>query len=145
MYNPSKDLILSILLLSGGNSLMNQKRSYSPFSRCGLGELTTRGVGHNDGMGDTGIGVGSNPFSAGDGHTPNERSQNQPEKMCHKTGYQHLEDRIHITNFQTKYFGISFGIELPISRSNTSVNRGFEPGNALLFLPLLLEKQTPHH
>ncbi len=137
MYNPSKDLILSLLSLSGGNSMMSQKRSYSPFSGGGPGEPTTRGLGHNPGTGNTGTGTGNNQFLAGGEHKPNELSQSFIKKIYYRTDHQHIEHSMHTANYQTKYFGISFGIELPISRSNTYVNRGFEPGNAFLFLTVL--------
>jgi hypothetical protein len=201
MYNLSKDLILSILLLSGGNSLMRQKRTYSPFSTCGLGELTNRGLEHSHGMGGTEIDVRSNQhlnnlnpatpdtsktkgfdlsesfdlsvlfnwknkllvasgfstekwgdatlketissistsnwFSAGDEYTPNKRSQSHLDRMYYIVDFQHFEDYTQVDNYQMKYFGISFGIVLPISRINTSVNLSLGLGNAFLFLNVL--------
>ncbi|MDN5291603.1 MAG: hypothetical protein PWQ06_1842, partial [Anaerophaga sp.] len=37
-----------------------QKKTYSPFSRYGIGELNTAGYGQNAGMANTGIGVRTN-------------------------------------------------------------------------------------
>jgi len=47
-------LVFTILITT---SVFAQKRTYSPFSRYGLGELNTAGFGQNAAMGNTGIGV----------------------------------------------------------------------------------------
>lgn len=51
---------LSLLLLLLTAASFSQKRTYSPFSRYGVGELNATGYGQNAAMGNTGIGLKSN-------------------------------------------------------------------------------------
>ncbi len=59
MYKLFAYLLIPLLLLAIQPS-KGQKRTFSPFSRYGLGELETRGLGQSQGMGGTGIGMRSN-------------------------------------------------------------------------------------
>lgn len=75
MHKTLKFLIAGLVMLSSVSVTYSQKRTASPFSRYGLGELNYQGFGRNNAMGGTGIGVRSplylnsmNPatYSAGD-------------------------------------------------------------------------------
>ncbi len=60
MYKPLGYLLFPLLLMLVIQPLEGQKRTFSPFSRYGLGELETRELGQSQGMGGTGIGMRSN-------------------------------------------------------------------------------------
>lgn len=60
MYKPLKHLFTGLIILLTISSAGAQSRTYSTFSRYGFGELNTRGLGINDAMGGSGIGIRTN-------------------------------------------------------------------------------------
>lgn len=60
MFKSSGYLLIILLLILSLSPSIGQKRTYSPFSRYGLGELVPRGFGQSEGMAGAGIGVRSN-------------------------------------------------------------------------------------
>ncbi|MFW6351767.1 MAG: hypothetical protein ACOC2E_05235 [Bacteroidota bacterium] len=59
MYRNNRFHLLLLAALLVSTATFSQKRTYSPFSRYGLGELNTTGYGQNAAMGNTGIGLKS--------------------------------------------------------------------------------------
>jgi hypothetical protein len=59
MHKTNRFHILLLLALLVSTTAFGQKRTYSPFSRYGVGELNTTGFGQNAAMGNTGIGLKS--------------------------------------------------------------------------------------
>ncbi|MDG5800939.1 hypothetical protein QA597_11270 [Marinilabiliaceae bacterium ANBcel2] len=59
MHKLIRNLLTGIVIITSINTVHSQSKTYSPFSRHGLGELNYRGFGRNDAMGNTGIGVRS--------------------------------------------------------------------------------------
>jgi hypothetical protein len=59
MHNNYRYHFLLLLALFVSTATFSQKRTYSPFSRYGVGELNTTGYGQNAAMGNTGIGLKS--------------------------------------------------------------------------------------
>lgn len=59
MHNKCKLLLLLVLATIPVSILFSQTRTFSPFSRYGLGEIYNKGFGRNTGMGGTGIGLRS--------------------------------------------------------------------------------------
>ncbi len=57
MYRPIRHILSALLILLTFGSITSQTRTYSPFSRYGLGELNDRGYGSNNSMGGVGIGI----------------------------------------------------------------------------------------
>lgn len=57
MYIPIKQLLLGLFILLSIGSITSQTRTYSPFSRYGLGEINDRGYGINNALGGAGIGL----------------------------------------------------------------------------------------
>ncbi len=61
---------------------------------------------------------------------PNERTANRYlQRIRYRAGVHYNEDYIKLNGYQLRDFGMSFGLGLPLGRSNTSVNLGFEYGN----------------
>ncbi|GAO30980.1 putative outer membrane protein [Geofilum rubicundum JCM 15548] len=61
---------------------------------------------------------------------PNERTAgNYLQRIRYRAGIHYNEDYIMLNDYQLRDFGMSFGLGLPLGRSNTSVNLGFEYGN----------------
>lgn len=61
---------------------------------------------------------------------PNERTANRYiQRIRYRAGVHYNEDYIKLNGYQLRDFGMSFGLGLPLGRSNTSVNMGFEYGN----------------
>lgn len=58
MHNKCKLLILWLLIIPA-SLIFSQTRTFSPFSRYGIGEINNKGFGSNTGMGGTGIGLRS--------------------------------------------------------------------------------------
>lgn len=59
MHKKNRYHILLLLALLISTAAFGQKRTFSPFSRYGIGELNTSGFGQNAAMGNTGIGLKS--------------------------------------------------------------------------------------
>lgn len=57
MYRPIRHILSGLFILLAIGSATAQTRTYSPFSRYGLGEINDRGYGTNNSMGGVGIGV----------------------------------------------------------------------------------------
>ncbi len=61
---------------------------------------------------------------------PNERTANRYlQRIRYRAGIHYNEDYIKLNGYQLRDFGMSFGLGLPLGRSNSSVNLGFEYGN----------------
>lgn len=61
---------------------------------------------------------------------PNERTANRYlQRIRYRAGLHYNENYIKLNGYQLRDFGMSFGLGLPLGRSNTSVNVGFEYGN----------------
>lgn len=115
MHKILKFLIAGLVMLSFVSVTYSQKRTASPFSRYGLGELNNQGFGRNNAMGGTGIGVRSplylnamNPasYSAGDSLAFffDTGLENKIQSFKTNNGSQRFSD----VNFD--YFGIGFSI-----------------------------------
>ena len=72
--------------------------------------------------------INSSHISAGIQYLPNKRSQNYLGRMRYRAGLKYNQEYIQIDKNQINDFGITFGIGLPLNRSKTSVNLGFEYG-----------------
>ncbi len=60
---------------------------------------------------------------------PNERSASfYPARIRYRLGTYYKKDYLILNNHQLKDFGISFGVGLPLNRTKTSLNLGFEWG-----------------
>jgi len=57
MHRPIRHILTGLFLLLTIGSATSQTRTYSPYSRYGLGELNHRGYGSNNSMGGVGIGI----------------------------------------------------------------------------------------
>jgi hypothetical protein len=61
---------------------------------------------------------------------PNERTGNKYiQRIRYRAGVHYNEEYVKLNGYQLRDFGMSFGLGLPLGRSNTSVNLGFEYGN----------------
>jgi hypothetical protein len=68
-------------------------------------------------------------LSFGTEFIPNDRTaSNYIQRIRYRAGLHYNEDYIMLNNHQLRDFGMSFGLGLPLGRSNTSVNLGFEYG-----------------
>jgi len=59
MHNKCKLLLLGLIAILPLSEIFSQTRTFSPFSRYGIGEINNKGFGRNTGMGGTGIGLRS--------------------------------------------------------------------------------------
>lgn len=59
MHNKCKLLLLVLLAIIPVSAVFSQTRTFSPFSRYGIGEINNKGFGRNAAMGGTGIGLRS--------------------------------------------------------------------------------------
>jgi hypothetical protein len=60
---------------------------------------------------------------------PNERTGTKYlQRVRYRAGFNYTEDYIKINGYQLKELGMSFGLGLPLKRSNTSVNLAYEYG-----------------
>lgn len=72
----------------------------------------------------------TNYFALGAEFIPNERTGNRyHQRIRYRAGLHYAQDYIKINNNQLRDFGMAFGLGLPLGRSNTSINLGFEYGN----------------
>ncbi len=63
---------------------------------------------------------------------PNERTgQRYIQRIRYRTGIHYYADYLKINGYQLNDYGISFGLGLPLRRSNTSINFGFVYGKRL--------------
>lgn len=61
---------------------------------------------------------------------PNERTASKYlQRIRYRAGVHYNKDYVMLNGYQLRDFGMSFGLGLPLGRSNTSVNLGFEYGN----------------
>ncbi len=59
MYNKCKHFFLGLLIIFPSITVVSQTRTFSPFTRYGIGEINQKGFGRNAAMGNTGIGLRS--------------------------------------------------------------------------------------
>ncbi len=157
---------LTFLILVIVTATFGQKKTYSPFSRYGIGELNTTGYGQNAAMGNSGIGLKSNDHL----NILNPASYSSIDSMSFFfeagiTGYSQMfksdEGEETYKNIDFNYFAMGFPISRrihsswglrPFSNSgynfefsdDTNLNKAIGTGNLTSAYGGLSFKATPH-